>query len=149
MTLLRRWLKAVRAPFFTATIVPVCLGAAIAGRYGNFSVSLFLWTLAGVVFLHAGTNMMNDYYDHLSANDEVNEHFNPFSGGSRVIQEKLLKPEEVFWGACAFFILGSICGIYLNGKVPGNVILYLGLFGLLSGVFYTAKPFQVGYRGWG
>ncbi len=48
-----------------------------------------------------------------------------------------------------FFGLGSVIGLYLNAVTPGNLILYLGIFGLLSGFFYTAAPVLIGYRGIG
>ena len=44
------WVIKLRAPFFTATIVPVCLGAAIAwARTGTFNPWYFLLTLVGAV----------------------------------------------------------------------------------------------------
>ena len=64
------WLRAVRAPFFTATLVPVLLGAAIAGnRLGPgepFPWGLFGWILIGALTAHAATNLLNDYGDHRS-----------------------------------------------------------------------------------
>ncbi len=51
------YLRAVRAPFFTATIAPVTLGAAVAYyNFGAFNWNLFWWTLLGAILAHAGTN---------------------------------------------------------------------------------------------
>ncbi|MDP6585418.1 MAG: pyridoxamine 5'-phosphate oxidase family protein, partial [Anaerolineales bacterium] len=80
------YLRAVRAPFFTATIGPVALGGAVAYfNLGSFNWNLFWWTLLGAIMAHAGTNVANDYADHLSRNDEVNKLASPFNGGSRMI----------------------------------------------------------------
>jgi 1,4-dihydroxy-2-naphthoate octaprenyltransferase len=135
------WLEEVRAPFFTATIVPVVLGTAIAWvRTGAFHGGTFLLTLLAGLCLHAGTNVINDYFDHLSGNDEINVEFvRPFTGGSRMIQKGLLQPQEVLRGALAFFALGSLIGLYLT-YARGPVVLILGLIGLFSGFFYTAPP---------
>jgi 1,4-dihydroxy-2-naphthoate octaprenyltransferase len=52
-------------------------------------------------------------------------------------------------GSFLFFGLGSIIGLYLNAVTPGNLILFLGIFGFLSGFLYTFTPILIGYRGWG
>ncbi|MFQ6059500.1 MAG: prenyltransferase, partial [Anaerolineae bacterium] len=135
------WREEVRAPFFTATIVPIVLGAVIAWvRVGTFHWGFFLLTLIGGLCLHAGTNVVNDYFDHLSGNDEINVEFvRPFTGGSRMIQKGLLQPQEVLRGALAFFAAGSLIGLYL-AYARGPIILILGLMGVFCGFFYTAPP---------
>jgi len=144
------WLKAARAQFFTASIFPVILGASLAWRNsGCFSWGYFFLTLLGVVLIHAGVDLSNDYYDHKSGNDEVNLNPTPFSGGSRFIQNKLLTPKEVITAALLCFILGSLIGLYLNFKIGGNLILIIGLIGLFLGFFYTATPLKIGYTGLG
>src|SRR3989338_847528 len=115
MPRLKVWLKALRAPFFTATIVPVLLGAIIAWYdTGSFIWVKFWLTFAGALFMHAGTNLANDYFDHQSGCDEINATPTPFSGGSRVIQQGLIKAKNILFAALAFFIFGSLIGFYLN-----------------------------------
>ena len=86
------WIIAARPQFFTATIVPIALGAAVA-RYdtGYFDWGLFWMTLIGGIFIHAGLDFTNDYYDFKTGNDVANKTPTPFSGGSRV-----LPPEAAF-----------------------------------------------------
>ena len=147
---MNRWVKALRAPFFTASVVPVLLGAAVAYSHtGRISVPDLILTLIGVIALHAGTNLANDYFDHLSGNDELNSNPTPFSGGSRVIQEGLISPKGVLIYSLSWFALGCLMGLYLNWRHPGNAILYLGLIGVFSGFFYTAVPIRFGYHGLG
>jgi len=135
---LKLWLMEVRAPFFTASVVPIVLGAAIAfNMTQSFNFTYFILTLIGGVLLHAGANVINDYFDHLSQNDDINKEFvRPFTGGSRLIQEKLLTPKEVLSGAIAFLFLGSLIGLYLSFKL-GWIILIIGIFGVLSATFYV------------
>ena len=148
--MVKLWIRAIRAPFFTATIIPVLLGMAIAWAHtGQIFWMKLLLTLLGVVFAHAGTNLLNDYYDHKSKNDELNLHPTFFSGGSRVIQEGLISAKTVFRSGLLLFGLGGTIGIYLNRVSKGNVILILGLVGLLLGFFYSAGPIRIGYLGFG
>lgn len=147
---IKKWIVAIRAPFFTASAVPVLVGTALAWNLtGKFSFYKFILTLIGVPLFNAGTNLANDYYDHKTGNDEINTNLTPFSGGSRVIQNGLVPPKHMLIGSFLFFGLGSIIGLYLNAVTPGNLILFLGIFGFLSGFLYTFTPILIGYRGWG
>lgn len=150
MKSLKLYLEELRAPFFTASIVPVLLGTLIAwARTGVFRLDTFLLTLLGGVLLHAGTNVVNDYYDHVSGNDEANTRFvRPFTGGSRMIQKGLLSPREVLTLGLVCFAVGSLIGLYLSFRV-GKVILLLGAIGVLSGFFYTAPPLRLVSTGFG
>ncbi len=100
------WVKAVRPKFFTGTLVPVLLGAVIAWHgSGDFNWLYFLLTLLGGLFIHAGLDLANDYFDHTSGVDEINTHYNPFSGGSRMIQNGILSAKQVLWGSIVCFIM--------------------------------------------
>jgi len=144
------WIVKLRAPFFTATLVPVCLGAAVAwARAGAFNVWYLLLTLAGAVSLHAGANMTNDYFDHTWGSDEVNTEFaNPFTGGSRLIQMGIVEPRVFLWQGLGFFAVGSLIGLAL-AITRGLWVLWLGFVGVFSGYFYTAPPFRLARTGLG
>lgn len=144
------WLAEVRAPFLTATIVPIVLGTSIAWYHtGKIDWLSFALTLIAGIFLHMGCNVVNDYYDHISSNDDINREFvRPFSGGSRMIQLGLLTPLEVLTGGLLFFAIGSGIGIYLAIE-KGWEILLLGLVGVVSSFFYTAPPLYFASRGVG
>lgn len=144
------WIKEVRAPFFSAVIIPVLLGTAIAANHGvEIGWLNFILTLIGAVCIHAGINVANDYFDHINGTDDLNEDFvSPFTGGSRVIQDGLLRPKEVLTGAFVFLAIGCLIGLYLS-YVKGPVILLIGVFGILTGYFYSAPPFQLVNHGLG
>ncbi|MFQ6031747.1 MAG: 1,4-dihydroxy-2-naphthoate octaprenyltransferase [Candidatus Zixiibacteriota bacterium] len=147
---LKSWIKELRALFFTASAVSIFLGTAIAwAKTEIFHLGYFLLTLLGGLLLHAGTNVLNDYFDHRSGNDEINQEFvRPFSGGSRMIQLGLLTPLEVLVGGFLFFFLGGLIGLYLVLE-RGMVILLLGLIGVVSGLFYSWPRLNWASRGFG
>jgi 1,4-dihydroxy-2-naphthoate octaprenyltransferase len=144
------WLRELRVPFLTASIVPVILGSVVALiKMGNIDLFYLVLTLLGVCLLHAGTNVANDYFDYRGGTDNVNKEFvTPFSGGSRVIQQGLLSPKEVLAGSIILFALGALIGLYLT-FTRGVTVLYLGAIGIISGFFYTAPPFKFASRGIG
>ena len=147
MTKIFTWLVIMRLPFLTATFVPLFAGAAIADMLG-YTVS-WGWlglTILGGAFLHIGTNTSNDYFDHTSGTDEANYNYMvPFSGGSRSIQMGLISAKGMLTVAVVSFTLSAIVGIPLIQKA-GMPILWLGLIGFLSGLFYTAPPFRFASR---
>jgi 1,4-dihydroxy-2-naphthoate octaprenyltransferase len=140
------WLKAMRIPFATATIIPVALGSIIAWHDTDKFIWMRFWlAMLGALLIHIGTNLANDYFDHLSGCDKANPNPTPFSGGSRVIQQGLIAPKKILYVSLIGFILGSVIGLYLNYLSGKNVILILGIIGVFLGFFYTAKPFRIGY----
>ncbi len=140
------WIRAIRAPFITSTVISGILGAIVAWYdTGLFNWGYFWLTLAGIFLANTGVNLANDYFDHTSGLDEINKTPTQFSGGSRVIQEKLIPPKTILFAALISFFLTGIIGLYLNYKTPGNMILYIGIFGIFIGYFYTAPPLKLGY----
>src|SRR3989338_3767425 len=150
MDKIKLWLRALRVPFLTATLVPVILGSIAAWHdFGVFSWPLFFLALFGAIFVHLGVNLSNDYFDHISGNDEANKTPTMFSGGSRVIQEKLIPAKQILAAAILFFAFGIAIGLYLNFILPGNAVIILGAIGIFMGLFYTAPPLKIGYSGLG
>jgi len=94
---------ASRPKFLVASVAPVlvgsCLGYAVAGA---FQLHLFILALLAIMALHAGANMTNDYFDHTSRNDWVNQNPTPFSGGRRYIQQGILSPRATLLTALFF-----------------------------------------------
>ncbi len=142
------FIRAVRAPFFTGTLVPVLLGTVIAWREGSFHLGYFLLALLGTLAIHAGLDVSNDYFDHRSGLDERNQELTPFSGGSRVIQEGILTPEAMLRLFVACFVLTIGIGLYLS-VVRGWPILVIGMLGVFLAFFHNAPPIKLYYRGLG
>ena len=146
---LRIWFAEVRAPFFTASLVPVVLGAAVAWESeGLFDPLLFALTLLGVVFAHAWTNVINDYFDYRSGTDPVNKNRTPFNGGSPFLVAGVLAPREVYWGAISFFGACAAIGLYLSYAAT-YWILPLGVAGVALGYFYTSPRLNLAAMGVG
>jgi len=144
----------VRAPFLTATIAPIILGSSIAyWEFSSFNWNIFWLTLLGGILAHCGTNMINDYFDHRSRNDETNKLFSPFNGGSRVIQSGLMAPVNVLIGSLVCFLFTILIGLELNAQVNGSFfatspLLYVGIFGIFLAIMYTGF-LRLAYNGLG
>jgi 1,4-dihydroxy-2-naphthoate octaprenyltransferase len=141
------WLKELRAPFCTASALPVIVGTALAFSHtGQFNLTLCLFAICSTVAIHLGANIANDYFDHISGNDEHNDNKTPFSGGSRMIQNNLLSPKDILTGSLVFLTIGACLGIVILIITKSLFVLALGIAGILGGYFYTATPIKLGYR---
>ena len=146
---LKIWFMEIRAPFFTATIVPTVFGALFAWHEGyQFDTLLFVATLLGVLFIHAGTNVVNDYFDYRSGTDKINKNRSPFNGGSPFVVEGTLKPEQIYRAAITFFAIGGLIGLALALSVS-LIIIPLGVLGIGLGYFYTSPKVHLAARGVG
>ncbi len=142
------WLQAMRVRFLQASIVPVVLGSALAYRDGVFVWELFWAITAAIVAVNIGTNLTNDYFDHMSGADDRNPSPTRFSGGSRVIQDGLISPANIFIAAMISYAVAIILGLYLTFRSDWGLLLF-GFLGVTLSFFYTAPPLKLGYRGWG
>lgn len=141
---------ASRPQFLTASISPVLVGSALGFAIaGTFNWPFFLLALFGMMALHAGANIANDYFDSLSGNDWVNKNLTPFSGGRQFIQQNILSPKATLAASIFCLALGASLGLVILCMTRSWFILILGLAGILGGFFYTAPPVKLGYRGVG
>jgi len=141
------YLKALRAPFLVGSLIPVIIGSALAFSEKNFSISFFLITALGVAALHLGANLLNDYCD-ARGSDSINVRLTPFSGGSRVIQNREIAPWTILLMSSVFFALGLAVGVWLV-YLGRPFVIAIGLFGFVAGWAYSAPPLQLMSRGWG
>ncbi|MBA2664000.1 MAG: UbiA family prenyltransferase [Bradymonadaceae bacterium] len=139
-------LVVTRAPFLTAALVPVAIGAAwtaAQGTLASFPWALLAMVAVGAAALHVAANTFNDYFDWKSGTDQANtEYFQAFSGGSRSIELGLISLPGLWRLALGASIIATVIGaalVYLSG--PGIVLF--GLAGLLSAYFYTAPPLRL------
>ena len=148
---LKIWILELRAPFFTAAILPVLLGTAAAHwERVEIHLSYFLLALVGTVLLHGGTNVLNDYFDYRSGNDLLyREQKNPpFDGGSPFLVQGILNPEAVYRGGILLLGAGAAIGLLLAYQ-RGWPILILGLLGVFSSYFYVEPRLNLAGRGLG
>jgi len=142
MRTVKVWLVALRPVSFTASVIPVLVGTAIAAE-DAFRPLLFMLALSGSAAIHAGTNLVNDYFDHVKGTDNEES-----LGQSGVIQRGLLSDRAVLAGGIVAFGVGAAIGLVITA-LTGWPVLALGLASVAAGYFYTASPFSLAYRGLG
>jgi len=143
-------LLASRPQYLLGSVAPVLVGSALGYAVaGAFNPGLFVLATLSMMALHAGANVTNDYFDHVTRNDWLNENPTPFSGGSRFIQQQLLSPKVMLLVGLGYLGLGCGIGLVIVALSQSWFILGLGIVGVLGAFFYTAGPVRLGYRGIG
>jgi 1,4-dihydroxy-2-naphthoate octaprenyltransferase len=135
--------EVVRPFSFTASVLPVSVGGAIALSQGRMHWPLFIAALLGALGLHIGTNVINEIYDVRHGIDSITS-----PRMSMAILKGRISERDAFVVAWSGFILAFLMGIFLLLQ-RGWPIVVLGLIGFVGGYFYTAPPFQYKYRALG
>jgi 1,4-dihydroxy-2-naphthoate octaprenyltransferase len=133
------WVQAVRYRSFTASVIPIAIGCALALFDGSFTLWLALVMLLATVATHAGSNLANDYFDHLKGVDTPQSY-----GQSRLIQMGVLTPRQVIRAAVIAFAIATVLGLIVVAET-GWEILALALVSLAAAVLYTGGPKPLGY----
>ncbi len=147
-TKLIRVLAITRLPFISAVAMPAFIGGAYAYHYLLDDPAAFNWlhfTLAviGVILLHLGSNVMNDYFDVKDGTDGANnDYFLQFSGGSRAIELGLITLGGTRRLGLGLIAAATLIGLYLTFET-GVITLLIGLAGLALGYLYTAPPVRL------
>ncbi len=139
----KTWWGAIRPWSYTAAVIPVLLGAALAAYYGVFSGWPVFLALIGSIAIQMGTNLTNDYYDFRKGADVPGT----LGMGGSILRGDLT-PRQVLTGAILSFLVGIVIGLYLV-SITGPFIFWLGLLSVAAGFFYTAGPFALAYVGLG
>lgn len=144
MKKLKVWIQAIRLYSFPASTVPVLITVTLVYKdQQTINWLYFLLVLFGVWFLHAGTNLMNDYFDYLNGYDTKKT-----LGSSGVLTGGLLSSKSVLGGILFCYVVTLLigaCFVYLHGRS----VLYLLLIGVVGSYFYTGKPFAFKYHALG
>lgn len=147
---LLRYSLATRPAFLLVSLLPVCVGTAAASYQGySLQMGLFILAMLAILLLHAGVNVMNDYYDEQNGTDRLNtERIYPFTGGSRFIQNQILSAKQTLYFAWGLLGIAILLGLGLVWQT-GSGLFWIGGIGCLIGWGYSAPPLQLNSRGLG
>lgn len=131
-TALQNWWRALRAYSFSATVIPVLCAFLFAQQQGLPTAwGLFPLTLLCALLLHAGVNVLNDYYDFVLGFDT-----DAARGSSGLLLEEKVSPNYMLrWGQ-AYVIAGAAIGLVLV-VARGWPLLIPAALGTAGAWFYS------------
>ena len=136
--MLSSWFRVIRVKFLLASVIAVCLGLAI-NWWQNQTVDIAygILTFVGVLALHASVDLLNDYWD-FKRHIDTKTRRTKFSGGTGVLPEGLLEPNDVYKAGIIFLIIGSAVGGYFILE-KGITIAVILVFAIISIYFYSTR----------
>lgn len=147
------WWSNARPISLPQSLLPALTAVALSIGAAEFNWIAALASVAGVIFLHLGLNLMDDWFDYKEGSAEArakvaNEGFRgrmikyPYLTSNDATPSQLLKAIAVFMGIAA--IMGAVAILARDLK-----ILWWVAAGLVIGVSYSGGPLKLGYRGLG
>jgi 1,4-dihydroxy-2-naphthoate octaprenyltransferase len=136
------WWEGIRPAYLLLSLLPVVLGSVVAWTQsvslktprGTIHPVRFAITLAAVLLLQIGANLVNDYYDYLRGIDTSNT-----LGPGGLIQQGLIKPVRVLSFGLIALGLGALLGAFVAVS-GGWLVIVFGLIGVLAAYFYSGEP---------
>lgn len=134
----------IRSKFLIGSFLPV-LFSIILNKEKINDINYYLVTLIifSVFLFHISANTFNDYFDWISGRDKKNLDYILFStGGSRVLDYKIISPKQMLLIAIFSSILTFLIGVYFI-YIKGLIILMIGLIAFFCVFFYSAPPLHL------
>lgn len=136
--MLSAWFRVIRIRFLLSSVIAVSVGLVISWWHiGQIDILYAIMTMCGVVSLHASVDLLNDYWDFKRGIDTQTQR-TKMSGGTGVLPEGLLQPNQVYRAGIAFLIIGALIGSYFV-IIDGIVIGVILTFAVVSIYFYSTK----------
>jgi 1,4-dihydroxy-2-naphthoate octaprenyltransferase len=139
----RALLLATRPRTLGASLVPVCVGSALAHAQGVFDARVFGACAVAALALQVAANLANDALDFARGIDDADR-----LGPARATAQGWLSAREVLAATAAALAVALAAGIGLVAR-GGWPILAIGLASLLGALVYSAGPFPLSGRGLG
>jgi 1,4-dihydroxy-2-naphthoate octaprenyltransferase len=130
------WLKEIRAPFLSLSLVLIFLGTSIAFAEGVFHPWRALLALIGLAALHISVNVLNEYSDFQKTGIDLYTSPTPFSGGSGMLVAGNIAPAQAHAVGIGFLALGAGIGLFFLW-LTNLWLLPLLLMGGFAVYFYT------------
>ncbi|XP_068754483.1 ubiA prenyltransferase domain-containing protein 1-like [Montipora capricornis] len=139
-----RYLLALRPWSFSASFIPVVLGAVLCWKTtGHFGFTLLVLSMIAVLGVHAAGNLVNTYYDFMKGVDSK-------ISDDRTLVDHLLTPKEVVKLGVFSYSISSLALVVLVGFSPAKIEhLSFLFFGGLSGSFLYTGGIGLKYYGVG
>lgn len=123
-----------RPQFLLLTPAAFSVGIAVAVYEGYFNGLHLILALIGSILAHVTVNVLNDYVDYVRGTDKLTQR-TPFSGGSGLLPQELLKPQDALKLGVGALLVGLLISIYFISRYP--ILILLVALAALVVVAYT------------
>jgi len=149
-TLVRAWKEATRLQYLSTPLASVLLGTIMAWTINDsFNLGKLLLTLLGITLIYLGSNLLNEFFDHIAGKDKTSLFLNSFTGGNKVIQKGVFSAEKVLLSSIIFILSGSAIGLSLAYMIESYWLILIGFVGILLAVGFSSPVLKYSKIGLG
>lgn len=150
---IKAWWTNARPTALMQSLMPAVLAVILALGQEGFSIVLALMAVVGVVLAHLGLNLCDDYFDYYVNTGASRQDLKRQGMRARTVKYPYLQDgsatlKDLRRVIVVFFALAVALGLCIWLR-RGNLLLWIFLATLVMGVFYSAPPLKLGYRGLG
>lgn len=147
------WINNARPISLPQSLLPTLTAVALALGCGEFNWIAALASVVGVILLHLGLNLMDDWFDYKVGSAEArskvaNEGFRGRMTKYPYLTSGEATHRQLFKAVCVFLAGAVLMGCIVLAVRGVNVIWWI-IAGAVIGVSYSGGPLKLGFRGLG
>ncbi len=136
-------IRAIKILLFSASVIPVLVGGAIADSINKFNLLYFILAGFGLFIGQAGGDYLYYYFTHRHT-DERDSHSKIFAGWRPLFADNLPEEKGTLYAGITCLIIDLAIAVYFTYELGYGIIL-LALFGGLIAIFFTPLMLK-GYK---
>ncbi len=151
--IMSNWFQNARPISLPQSLLPALTAVALSYGQADFSWIAAIVSLVGVVALHLGFNLLDDWFDYKVGSAEARQKVSNEGFRGRMIKYPYLTSGEKTPGQ----LLGAVAVFLTVAAAMGAIVVYLRgwmvlgwvVAALVLGVSYSGGPLKLGFRGFG
>ena len=147
------WFQNARPISLPQSMLPALTAVALSYGQGEFSWIAAIASVIGVMFVHLGLNLLDDWFDYRVGSAQARQKVANEGFRGRMIKYPYLTsgdatPRQLLGAVAVFLAVAAVMGAIVIA-VRGWMILGWVAAALLIGVSYSGGPLKLGFRGFG
>lgn len=147
------WFINARPSSLPQSMMTALTAAAVAAAQPGFSLLLAIIAVLGAALAHLSMNLFDDYFDYQKLQSTWREDLAASGQRARTgkcpyLTSGAASVDELLLAACGFGAAAVLCGLPIL-LCRGWVIMWPVVLCAILGIFYSAEPLRLSYRGLG
>ncbi|MEE0983713.1 MAG: prenyltransferase [Bacteroidales bacterium] len=153
MNKVRVWIKNARSTSLMQSVMPAILAVVMAFGSEDFSIWASVVAVLGIVAAHLGMNLADDYFDYKVGTSESRKHLVRQGFRARLVKYPYLTDgsasvNDLKKAIVSFLAVAAVLGLSIV-LFSTYYVIPIVLITLFLGLFYSAAPLKLSYRGLG